>query len=222
MSDKKYTFDDLVDILAKLRGENGCPWDRVQTHESLKRYFIEETYEALEALDSGDSGKFADELGDVLLQIVFHAQIAKDAGTFTTDDVLRCICQKMIDRHPHVFGNVQVNTPEQVVSNWDEIKKREKGQSSHGEVLADISRYLPSLMRASKVIQKEQKTGKLTKEIEQVHNAIQAQASKGQNVDIGGLLFEVVKLANITNQHPELALTEFVDRYIEGVRHAEN
>ena len=148
---KKYTFDELVKIVADLRGEGGCPWDREQTHQSLKKYMIEETYEALDAIDSDNPEKMADELGDLLLQILMNAQIGSEDGRFDINDVISAVSEKMIRRHPHVFGNVIANTSEKVLENWDKIKKNEKGQKSVSETLWDIPASFPALMRAGKV-----------------------------------------------------------------------
>ena len=121
-----YSFQDLIDIIARLRGEGGCPWDAEQTHQSLKKNMIDEAYEATEAIDSGSGPKMADELGDLLLQIVFHAQIGKEENEFTIDDVTTAVCEKMIRRHPHVFADTEVSDSDEVIVNWDNIKKEEK------------------------------------------------------------------------------------------------
>ena len=128
MEEKKYTLDDLVQVIKILLGENGCPWDRVQTHESIRMDMLEEAYEAADAIDKGDMENLKEELGDVLMQVVFHAEIEAEKGGFTIEDVIRGICEKMIYRHPHVFGNgdVKVDTAEQVLVNWEELKKKEK------------------------------------------------------------------------------------------------
>ena len=123
---KKYTFDDLRDIIEQLRSENGCPWDKVQTHESLRADMLEEAYEAVDAIDKGDMDNLKEELGDVLMQVVFHSSIEAQKGGFTLDDVIQGICEKMVYRHPHVFGEISVDTAEQVLVNWEALKKKEK------------------------------------------------------------------------------------------------
>ena len=133
----------------------GLPWDREQSHQSLKQYLIEETYEVLEAINLDDMDKLAEELGDVLLQVVFHAQIAKEHGEFSINDVITGICRKMINRHTHIFGDAKVDSAEQVVGNWEAIKKKEKGLKSHTQVLKDIPAILPALMRSYKVQKKQ-------------------------------------------------------------------
>jgi len=127
MEKKKYTIEDLLEILKVLRGENGCPWDRVQTHESIKKSMIEEVYESIDALDSGDDAAFSNELGDVLLQVAFHATIAKERGAFDFDDVLREVCTKLITRHTHVFGDEKAASAEDALGTWEKNKKKEKG-----------------------------------------------------------------------------------------------
>lgn len=159
MLKEKYNFNDLLDVMARLRGENGCPWDREQTHESLRIYLLEEAYEVLEALDSGDMGKFCNELGDLMLQIVFHAQIASESGEFDINDVTTEICRKLISRHPHIFGNVVADTADQVLENWEAIKKKEKKLDSQTSVLKDVPANLPALMRSYKVQQKAAQVG---------------------------------------------------------------
>lgn len=154
-----YTFDDLCDIMSVLRSPEGCPWDREQNHMSIRKNFIEETYEVCEAIDDGDSVHLCEELGDVMLQVAFHAQMEKEKGTFNIDDVINGVCRKLIHRHPHVFGNVYVKDADNVMVNWDAIKKEEKGQKSVGDVLESISRTLPALMRAQKLIKKADKNG---------------------------------------------------------------
>ncbi|MDD4493962.1 MAG: MazG family protein, partial [Eubacteriales bacterium] len=147
MKNKKCTFDDLLEVMRVLRSEKGCPWDRVQTHETLKKYLIEETYEVLDAIDLNDKDKLCEELGDVLLQVVFHAKVASDAGKFDISDVIDGICRKMVSRHTHVFGDAKADTPDEVLVNWEKIKKKEKGQSSNTQVMKDVPKSLPALMR---------------------------------------------------------------------------
>ena len=144
----KYEFKDLVEIIALLRSENGCPWDREQTHKSLKANLIEETYEVLDAIDLGDKDKICEELGDVLLQVVFHAQLSSEEGNFSINGVISKLCSKMIQRHPHVFGKIRLETSNEVLYNWEVIKKKEKKVLSHTDLLKDIPSNLPALMRS--------------------------------------------------------------------------
>ena len=155
----RYSFRDLVSIMKILRGENGCPWDREQTHKTIRKNLIEETYEAVEAIAREDPVLLQEELGDILLQVVFHSEMERQRGGFTIDDVITGICRKLIERHPHIFGDVVAKTSEDVLKNWDEIKKIEKHQSSETEVLRSVPRVLPALMRSSKVQQKAAKCG---------------------------------------------------------------
>ena len=155
----KYGFRDLVDIMALLRSENGCPWDRVQTHESIRKNFIEETYEVAEAIDNKDVANLREELGDVLLQVVFHTQMEREAGRFDMDDVITEVCEKLVVRHPHIFGEVSADTPEKVLDNWEEIKMRTKGQTDGKKRLEDVPKSLPALMRSYKVVKRAEKAG---------------------------------------------------------------
>ncbi|MCH5186860.1 MAG: MazG family protein [Oscillospiraceae bacterium] len=156
---QKRNFYDLCDIIEKLRAPGGCPWDREQTHQSLRKHMIEEAYEAAEAFDSGVPTKMADELGDVLLQVVLHAQIGKESGEFTIDDVTEAVCEKMVVRHPHIFGSVSAETSEQVLSNWEEIKRRERGGQSVSDSMESVSKALPILTRSEKIYKKATKAG---------------------------------------------------------------
>ena len=156
---EKYTYEDLLEIMRILRCPEGCVWDREQDHKSIRRSFIEETYEAVEAIDNDDPVLLQEELGDVLLQVVFHAQIEAEAGRFTMDDVADGICKKMIYRHPHVFGSVEVKNSDDVLTNWDALKQKEKHQKSTTETLESVARSLPGLIRAEKVQHKAAKVG---------------------------------------------------------------
>lgn len=156
---KKKNFYDLCEIIEALRAPGGCPWDREQTHLSLKRYMIEEAYEAAETFESGDGAKMADELGDVLLQVVLHAQIGKENGEFTVDDITDAVSRKMITRHPHVFGDSEASKTDDVLNNWDEIKRRERGQEAVSEAMEGISKALPALTRGEKIYKKAIKAG---------------------------------------------------------------
>lgn len=146
----KYTFDDLVKIIEILRAPGGCPWDREQTHESIRKNVVEEAYEMVEAIDSRNEDKIADESGDVLLQVVLHAQIAKDGGNYDINDVTDIISRKMIHRHPHVFGSTSVKNSDEVLQKWDAIKRSDRSQTSVCDDLKGVSKYIPTLMRAQK------------------------------------------------------------------------
>ena len=157
--DKQRGFDGLLRVMEKLRGENGCPWDKEQNHDTLKRYLIEESYEVVDAIEKGDMDGLCEELGDVLLQVVFHSQIAREFGEFNINDVIQGIIDKMINRHPHVFGEETMETSEEVLDRWEEIKLEEKNMSSVTENLQAIPRVMPSLMRSYKIQEKAAKVG---------------------------------------------------------------
>lgn len=223
---KIYSFQELVDIMALLRSENGCPWDREQDHQSLKKYLIEETYEVLEAIDLNDKDKISEELGDVLLQVVFHAQIAKEAGTFTIDDVISGICHKMVQRHPHVFGEVQADTSQQVLKNWEQIKKAEKGMESQTDVLKSVPANLPALMRSYKVQQKAAQVGfdwdniedvfkKVDEEINELRDVYQSKNVERITDETGDVFFALVNLARFLKVQPEMALTGTINKFIK-------
>lgn len=218
-----HTFNDFVEIIARLRGEGGCPWDAEQTHESIKKNMIEEAYEALEAIDSGNGEKMADELGDLLLQIVFHAQIGKEAGEFTIDDVIEAVSQKMIRRHPHVFADVDVKNSAEVLVNWEAIKKKEKGQRSATESMRSVSSYLPALMRSKKVQEKAAKVGfdwpspeeaflKVREEADEVAAAFGNPEKLKE--ELGDLLFATVNTARLCDLDAEELLSAATKKFI--------
>lgn len=220
-----YKLEDLLDIMAKLRGEGGCAWDAQQTHESIRKNFIEETYEVIEAIDNQDTDLLKEELGDVLMQVVFHTQMEKEAGRFDFDDVCDGVCKKLVERHPHVFGNVVAETPEEVLKNWDEIKKQKKGQKSQSEVIGTIPRQLPALMRAAKVQQKAAKTGfdfdcagdtldKLEEETAELREALRQGKPEELADELGDILFSAVNAARFVGADPEEALTKATDKFI--------
>jgi tetrapyrrole methylase family protein/MazG family protein len=230
---EKYDFYDLVDILALLRGKDGCPWDKEQTNESIKKNFIEEVYEAIEGIDSHDDNVLKEELGDVLLQVVFHAEIARGECRFDIDEVTTRICKKLIFRHPHIFGRVTAETSEKVLQNWEEIKKKEKGFTTQTEVLKGISRSLPALMRSYKIQQKAAKVGfdwdsvdgafaKLREELDEVGQAWHESSSSSHlEEEIGDLLFAVVNVARFGGIDPELALGRACDKFIKRFSYIE-
>ena len=156
---ERFTFEDLVDLMTILRSDTGCPWDREQTHESIRTNLIEETYEAVEGIDKNDAAIMREEFGDVLLQVVFHAEIAKESGEFDMDDVITDVCKKLVERHPHIFADVKADTADKVLDNWNQIKAATKHQKTLYDKLESISKALPSLMRAKKMASKIRKDG---------------------------------------------------------------
>ncbi len=208
---EKKNFYDFCDIIEKLRAPGGCPWDREQTHQTLKKHLLEEAYEASDAIDDGNPEKIADELGDVLLQIVMHAQVAKEEGTFDIDDVTDIVSRKMIERHPHVFGDIVVNTSGEVLDNWEEIKKKQRGQKKTWEAMEGVTRSLPSLYRAGKIIDKAQKAGFIEKE---ENSSVTAE-------EIGQKLFEISVTARQNGIDAEEALSSFTKKFIKKIKNIE-
>jgi len=222
---KQYTIEDLLDILVTLRGENGCPWDRVQTHESIKKDMIEEAYEAIDALQKGDDKAFANELGDVLLQVVFHAQMEQEAGRFSMDDVADGVCKKLIERHPHIFGEVSVNGVDDVLTNWDAIKKKTKGQKTTSDSMNSVPRELPALMRATKLQKKAADVGfdwddvdgaldKLEEEIAELRSAIAKKDKANMDEELGDILFSAVNVSRFIKADAEESLTAASDKFL--------
>ncbi len=220
---ENYGLDDLRAIMAILRGENGCPWDKVQTHASIRRDLLEEAYETATAIDTGDVDNLQEELGDLLLQVVFHARIEEEQGRFDFDDVCDGICKKLIHRHPHVFGNMDLNTPEEVLATWDEVKRQEKEQRSSAEAMESVARAMPALWRAEKIQKKARKDGfdwpdwhgardKLSEELAELDQAI----SDGERVEeeLGDVLAAAVNLARLLKIDPEQALNGSSDRFV--------
>nr|WP_122012968.1 nucleoside triphosphate pyrophosphohydrolase [Maliibacterium massiliense] len=221
----RYGFEQLLEVMRILRGPGGCPWDREQTHASLKPYLIEEAYETLEAIDLGDAGKMTEELGDVLLQVVFHAQVGADRGAFDIRDVTTGVCKKMIERHPHIFGDAHADTPEEVLVNWEKIKKRAKRLDRQADVLADVPHNLPALMRAYKVQQKAADVGfdwddaqgaldKLQEELRELSEACDAGDQAAAAEEMGDALFAIANVARLLNIRPELALGAACEKFI--------
>ncbi|GFZ34179.1 nucleoside triphosphate pyrophosphohydrolase [Clostridium zeae] len=230
--ENKKDFYDLVDIIDTLRSEGGCPWDREQTHESLKQALIEECYEVLEAIDSQDDAGMIEELGDVLLQIVFHSSIAKEEGYFNISDVVQGICLKMINRHPHVFGSQLVNSSGEVLEKWEDIKKEEKGFGSITEELNAIARSLPSIIRATKVQNKAKKVGfdwdkvedamlKVEEELNEIKEVYNGENRAKIVEEVGDLLFACVNVARFLKVEGELALTQTTEKFIRRFSYIE-
>lgn len=222
---EKYNFYDLVEIVKKLRAPGGCPWDMEQDHHSIRQNFIEEVYEAIEAIDSEDTELLKEELGDVLLQVVFHAEMESEKNSFDIDEVSDDICKKLIIRHPHVFSNVKADTTDQVLKNWDAIKMKTKSQNSQSEVLKGISRSLPSLMRSQKIQQKAAKVGfdwdsvdgamdKLDEELLELREAIKENDSTHIEEELGDVLFSTVNIARFVHTDSEKALYNACEKFI--------
>ncbi len=218
-----FSFADLIDIMARLRAKDGCPWDREQTHDSLKRYLVEEAYEVFDAVKADDMDMLYDELGDVLLQVVFHAEIAKEHSDFDTLDISTAICKKMINRHPHVFGDVEADTSEKVLKNWEKIKAKEKGIENIRHNLEDVPKSMPMLMRAEKVQKRAAACGfdwdgpaqpleKVYEELDELKQDIAA--GKDPTVEFGDVLFAVTNLARHLKLESETVLYEGVEKFI--------
>lgn len=224
---RHYTgFEGLKEVVAALRGPEGCPWDKEQTHQSLKPYLIEEAYEVLDALDHGDMQTLKEELGDLLLQVLMHSLLAQEAGHFTIDDVVEALLQKLIARHPHVFGDVEAHDADTVLRNWDKIKRAEKG---HVSIVEGVPRAMPALLRALEVSKRVARVGfewksvfdvleKLHEEEQELCQALQQNHPQRIDSEIGDLLFTVVNIARHTKINPEESLRQMVDRFIERFR----
>ncbi len=217
-----YNVADLKEIIALLRSENGCPWDQVQTHESIRRNLLEEAYEAAEAIDEKSIPHLLEELGDVLTQVVFHADIEEKLGNFDLDDVADGVCKKLILRHPHVFGDISVKNCDEVLSNWDDIKRVEKHQATVTDSLEAVAKSLPSLWRAEKVQKKAAKVGfdwpdingamdKLNEELGEFKEAVDT--GVGAEEELGDLLFSAVNVARFLKIDPEEALHKACSKF---------
>ncbi len=211
---KKYSIDDLVDVMHKLRAPDGCPWDSVQTHESIRRDFLEECYEAVEAIDEKSPEMMREELGDVLLQVVFHSVIEEEKGNFDFSDVVNDVAAKMIIRHPHVFGDTAVKNVDEVWSNWDAIKKETKGQSSDKEMLMSVSKAMPALMRGQKVVKKASKLGVEYSQNPQSDLKKLAEKENLDEKDLGQMLLLISEIAFKNSFDAEKSLYDETNRFI--------
>lgn len=229
----KKDFQDLLDIIETLRNPGGCPWDREQTHESLKSALLEECYEVIDAIENKDEDALIEELGDVLLQVVFHASIGKEDGYFDIMDVIGGISNKMINRHPHVFGNEEANTSEQVLVNWDEIKKEEKGIKTLTEEMQNIAKSLPATTRAYKVQKKAKKVGfdwddvncamdKVKEELNEIKEVYNCEDKSIIEGEVGDLLFACINVARFLEVDGELALDKTIKKFIKRFSYIEN
>mgnify|MGYP006137565781 CR=1 FL=1 len=231
---EKSNFAELVEVMARLRAPDGCPWDREQTHDSLKPFLLEEAYEALEAIDEGDDEELCKELGDILLQIVFHAQIASEEQRFGINDVARAIVDKLVRRHPHVFADTKVAGTNEVISNWDEIKKlerKEKGEEMPSHI-DGIPKNIPALMRAHQIQARASRQGfdwstiegpleKVEEEFTELRQAWQGGQPNDIEDEFGDLLFALVNTARFLKVNPEEALRRSVDKFERRFRAVE-
>ena len=221
---EKYDFNDLVMLVEVLRSEKGCPWDREQTHKSIRKDLIEETYEVIEAIDTEDPVLLREELGDVLLQVVFHASIEKEIDRFDINDVSNDICVKLIHRHPHVFGDVVAENTDKVLSNWEQIKSEEKSRKTVTDKLRSIPPMLPALMRAEKVGKKAkcfdfsdeyEVMDKVCEELTELSEAIEEKNAKCIEEEMGDLLLSITSLCRKLGVEPEVALNRATDKFID-------
>lgn len=228
-----YTISDLLEIMRILRAPDGCPWDRVQTHESIRQNFIEETYEVVEAIDKEDYALMREELGDVLMQVIFHSIMEEETGRFTFDDVCDEVCKKLILRHPHIFGGVNAETPDEVLRNWDAIKMQSKAQKKVADSVDDVARSLPALMRAQKVQKRSAKSGmdfadaeqaaeKIPEELGELKEAVSSGDKEKTAEELGDLLFSVVNVARFVGVDAEEALSKSTDKFSARFRKVED
>ncbi len=229
----KFEFEDFVEIIRMLRAPGGCPWDREQTHKSIRNDFLEEAYEAADAIDNSDDEALCEELGDVLLQIALHSQIASEENSFNISDVIDTVARKMILRHPHVFGDVKVENSEEVLSNWDKIKMEEKSQTTATDTLKSVPRAFPALMRAAKVQKRAAKVGfdwddyrgaaeKIEEETAELKKAIESGNETEILEEFGDLLFSAVNLSRFLKINSEQALSLATDKFINRFEKVEN
>lgn len=220
-----YNVDDLLRLITALRSPDGCPWDREQTHSSIKKNFIEETYEAVEAINKNDPAMLREELGDVLLQILLHCEMEREKGSFDFAAVVDELCKKLVVRHPHVFGEASAQSCEQALQNWDDVKRRTKGVKNHGDTLTAVPLELPALMRAQKVQKRASSAGfdwksadgafkKLPEEIDELKIALSSGDPSEIEDELGDLLFSCVNAARFCGCDAEEALTASTNKFI--------
>lgn len=227
---QNYNIDDLIEIVKILRSPGGCPWDAEQTHESIKLDLLEEAYETVDAINCKDPQMMCEELGDVLLQVVFHARVSKENGGFNLDDVADGVCKKLIYRHPHVFGSVEVSSSDEVLDNWDNLKKKEKSQTTATDTLKSVPVAFPALMRAQKVQKRASKAGmdfssvsdafsKIAEEIEELKSA----QKNNSNIfeEAGDLLFSCVNVIRLLGLDAEESLAASTEKFISRFSKAE-
>lgn len=233
----KYSFEEFMDIIRKLRSEEGCPWDREQTHESLKSCLIEESYETLEAIDNKDDDNLCEELGDILLQVALHSVIAEEAKEFSVDDVISGEAEKMIRRHPHVFGDAKVENSEGVLKNWEEIKRKEKKADNPIQELLEVPKAFPANIRAEKIQRKAAKSGmdfagykqaleKVYEELDELSKAIEIGDKSYIFEEFGDAMFSMINLSRFLQLNAENSLTnatnKFINRFVDVFALAES
>jgi tetrapyrrole methylase family protein/MazG family protein len=222
----KYDINDLISIVALLRTPEGCPWDREQTHTSIKKNLIEETYEVIEAINKKSTEGLLEELGDILLQVALHCQMEREKGTFDFDDVCDELCKKLVVRHPHVFGNATANNTEQALSNWDTVKLKTKGIKKQSESMQGVPLELPALMRAQKIQGKASKAGfdwdssdgafeKINEEINELKNAVSFGTQADVEEELGDVLFSCVNVSRFVGVDSEEALTRATNKFVK-------
>ncbi len=223
---ERYDINDLIQLVTVLRAPGGCPWDREQTHESIRKNFIEETYEVIEAINNNDSENLKEELGDVLLQVALHSEMERERGTFDFGDVVNDICQKLVIRHPHVFGDVTAENEKDALSRWDDVKLKTKGMKKQSESMIKVARELPALMRAQKIQQKAAKAGfdwenidgafeKLFEEINELKDALKQGVHSDTADEFGDVLFSCVNIARFIDVDSEEVLTASTDKFMK-------
>lgn len=229
---ENYDLNDYIDLLAYLRSERGCPWDREQTHESIKRNVLEEAYEVYEAIDEGDMDHLREELGDLLLQVIFHARIEEEAGGFNLNDIADESCKKLVHRHPHVFGDVSAETPDKVLDTWEAVKRADRAQHTVASAMDGISKAMPSLWRADKIQHKAAKLGfdwptvvgamdKLREEVTELQEGIDARDLENISEELGDVIFSAVNVARFYKLDPEAVVQKSCEKFIRRFRYIE-
>jgi len=231
MREEQQEFERAMGIMRRLRGPGGCPWDAEQSHDSLKRYLIEECYEVIEAIDKRDDPLLKEELGDLLLQPLFHAAIAEERGAFTINEVLDTLSDKLVRRHPHVFGDQEIRTSDEQVANWEKIKKQEKGEERKS-ALSGVPPHMPALMQAQKITEKAARVGfdwehadqvyaKVLEELKELEETMASRDQERMEAELGDLLFAIVNLGRFLAVNPEEALRKTIDRFTRRFGHVE-
>ena len=222
---EKYNINDLREIMKELRSEHGCPWDKEQTHESIRMDVLEEAYEVAEAIDSGSKDLLKEELGDLLLQVVFHSELEDEQNSFNFDDVCDGICKKLVYRHPHVFGELKVDTSAEVLKNWDVLKSKSKNEEKASDRLKSVPKLLPALMRAEKVGKRASNAGmdfrsteevidRLKSEISELESALKEGSSEKTEEELGDILFSCANLSRFLKKDSEKSLTFAINKFI--------